>query len=59
MSDRCPFGYLFFDDAIHRQDRLFTFFSNGHGQEICRKESRTKENNLSTLPNFITFSAVI
>ena len=35
-------------------------FSNSQDRWICRKESRTKENdNLSILPNFITFSVVI
>ena len=52
--------FFFFDGAIHRQDRLFKFFSNDQGQQICRKESRTKENvSFSILPNFITFSVVI
>ena len=27
----CFFSFSF-DDAIHRQDRLFTFFSNGQGR---------------------------
>ena len=54
------FFFFFFDDAIHGQDRLFTFFSNRQGRQIYRLESRTKENdNLSILPNFITFSVII
>ena len=53
-------NFFFFDSAIHRQDHLFTFFSNDQGQQICRKESRTKENvKFFILPIFITFSVVI
>ena len=51
------FFFFFFDGAIHRQDRLFTFFSNGQGLRfVGRKEQKVI---FSILPNFITFSMVI
>ena len=36
------FCCCFFDGAIHRQDRLFTFFSNGQGLRFVGKKEQKK-----------------
>ena len=36
------FVVVFFDGAIHRQDRLFTFFSNGQGLRFVGKKEQKK-----------------